>query len=50
MQAPLPLRPSAPTFFPYGTDKADALARSFRNAQKIQFEKRYFRSDIGFDL
>ena len=34
----------------YGTDKADALARSFRNAQKICFEKRYFRSDIGFDL
>ena len=34
----------------YGTDKADALARSFRNAQKIQFEKRYFRSDIGFYL
>lgn len=34
----------------YGTDKADAMARSFRNAQKIQFEKRYFRSDIGFDL
>ena len=34
----------------YGTDKADALARSFRNAQKIDFEKRYFRSDIGFDL
>ena len=34
----------------YGTDKADARARSFRNAQKIQFEKRYFRSDIGFDL
>ena len=34
----------------YGTDKADALARSFRNAQKIQFEKRYFRSDIGSDL
>ena len=34
----------------YGTDRADALARSFRNAQKIQFEKRYFRSDIGFDL
>ena len=34
----------------YAKDKADALARSFRNAQKIQFEKRYFRSDIGFDL
>lgn len=34
----------------YGTDKAEALARSFRGAQQIAFEKRYFRSDIGFDL
>ncbi|MBQ8424249.1 MAG: phosphoribosylamine--glycine ligase [Coprobacter sp.] len=34
----------------YGTDKADALARSFANASKIDFEKKYFRSDIGFDL
>ncbi len=34
----------------YGADKDDALTRSFANAQKIQFEKKYFRSDIGFDL
>ena len=34
----------------YGADKAEALARSFRGAQQIAFEKRYFRSDIGFDL
>ena len=34
----------------YGKDKAEALARSFENAGKIQFENKYFRSDIGFDL
>lgn len=34
----------------YGTDKEEALAQSFANAKKINFEKRYFRSDIGFDL
>ena len=34
----------------YGNNKEEALALSFQNAQKIQFEKRYFRSDIGFDL
>jgi len=34
----------------YGTSKAEALAVSFRNAQAIQFDKKYFRSDIGFDL
>jgi len=34
----------------YGTDKAEALAKSFSEAQKIQFEKKYFRSDIGADL
>lgn len=34
----------------YGKDKAEALAKSFENAGKIQFEKKYFRSDIGFDL
>jgi phosphoribosylamine---glycine ligase len=34
----------------YGVDKASALSQSFANAHKIQFEGKYFRSDIGFDL
>ena len=34
----------------YGADKAEALALSFESANKINFEKKYFRSDIGFDL
>jgi phosphoribosylamine--glycine ligase len=34
----------------YGVNKAEALALSFANAQKIQFENKYFRKDIGFDL
>ena len=34
----------------YGTSKAEALAISFANAQKIQFEGKYFRKDIGFDI
>ena len=34
----------------YGKDKAEALAQSFANAGVINFEKKYFRSDIGFDL
>jgi phosphoribosylamine--glycine ligase len=34
----------------YGNSKSDALALSFANAQKIQYEKKYFRGDIGFDL
>jgi phosphoribosylamine--glycine ligase len=34
----------------YGKNKAEALAKSFKEAQKIQFEKKYFRSDIGKDL
>lgn len=34
----------------YGADKAEALALSFESAKKINFEKKYFRSDIGFDL
>jgi phosphoribosylamine--glycine ligase len=34
----------------YGIDKEDALKKSFESAQKIQFEKKYFRSDIGQDL
>jgi phosphoribosylamine--glycine ligase len=34
----------------YGADKAEALAKSFTEAQKIQFTDRYFRRDIGKDL
>ncbi|MDH6535603.1 phosphoribosylamine--glycine ligase [Parabacteroides sp. 52] len=34
----------------YGKDKEEALARSFAGAKAIQFDKKYFRSDIGFDL
>lgn len=34
----------------YGKDKAEALAKSFNSAKLINFDKKYFRSDIGFDL
>jgi len=34
----------------YGESKADALAKSFANAEKVSFENKYFRTDIGFDL
>lgn len=34
----------------YGKDKDEALAASFKNAQIIDFEGKYFRKDIGFDL
>ncbi len=34
----------------YGNSKNEALAKSFENAQKIEFDKKYYRRDIGFDL
>lgn len=34
----------------YGDTKEDALSKSFVNAERIRFENKYFRSDIGFDL
>ena len=34
----------------YGKDKAKALAQAMKGAQEVQFEKKYFRSDIGQDL
>ena len=34
----------------YGNTRAEALEKSFRSANAINYEKKYFRGDIGFDL
>ena len=34
----------------YGATREEALERSFRSANVIKYEKKYFRGDIGFDL
>lgn len=34
----------------YGETKEAALALSFKNAEKVLFDKKYYRKDIGFDL
>ena len=34
----------------YGNSKDEALAQSFAEAQKINYDGKYFRRDIGFDL
>lgn len=34
----------------YGTNRAEALQKSFTSAETIDFDKKYFRGDIGFDL
>ena len=34
----------------YGATKEEALANSFKSAQVVSFEGKYFRSDIGADL
>jgi len=34
----------------FGKNIEDALSKSFANAEKINFEGKYYRKDIGFDL
>lgn len=34
----------------YGATKDEALALSFKNADKVNYDKKYYRKDIGFDL
>jgi phosphoribosylamine--glycine ligase len=34
----------------FGSNKDEALKKSYNNVKKISFEKRNFRTDIGFDL
>ncbi len=34
----------------YGSSKKEALSTSYANAEIIQFDKKYFRKDLGFDL
>jgi phosphoribosylamine--glycine ligase len=34
----------------YGDTMKEALGLSFENAEKIKFEGKYYRKDIGFDL
>jgi phosphoribosylamine--glycine ligase len=34
----------------YGNDFKQALKKSYQNVEKLQFDKMYYRTDIGFDL
>lgn len=34
----------------YGATMKDALATSYRNAEKIEYDGKYYRKDLGFDL
>lgn len=34
----------------YGSSMSDALQQSYSNAEKVNFEKKYYRKDLGFDL
>lgn len=34
----------------YGKNKKEALSKSFSSAEQIQFDRKYYRKDIGFDI
>lgn len=34
----------------FGKDYKEALKKSYQNAEKLQFDKMYYRKDLGFDL
>ncbi|WP_081208117.1 phosphoribosylamine--glycine ligase [Salegentibacter sediminis] len=34
----------------FGTDYKEALKKSYQNAEKLHFDKMYYRKDLGFDL
>ncbi len=34
----------------YGANMKESLATSYKNAELIQFDKKYYRKDLGFDL
>ncbi len=34
----------------FGADMKNALETSYKNAETIQFDKKYYRKDLGFDL
>ncbi len=34
----------------FGANQKEALAKAYREAEKIQFEGKYLRHDLGFDL
>ncbi|MDX1601718.1 MAG: phosphoribosylamine--glycine ligase [Salinimicrobium sediminis] len=34
----------------FGSDFREAIKKSYQNAEKLHFDKMYFRKDIGFDL
>ena len=34
----------------YGNDFHEAIKKSYQNIEKLNFDKMYFRKDIGFDL
>ena len=34
----------------YGENFKEALKQSYKNVEKINFDKKYYRTDLGFDL